>query len=956
MSIQIVFFTTLIIFIACSVTRTINARNDSKSQNLILSLALFASTGVLLATSSIEMAGRYGYTMILALFGFSLVFVIAPLVLFPIRRLSSVVRLATSVDFLTFRYRGKNVAIVSCLATTLSIIPLVVAQILATDSLVDNIFNSSIKPITCLLLLIAVSVTVRQSLKVGIAQQLRWIMAAAGLLLIIAVSLSTWIAVTAEFGSVSQMNAWVVDSGQQTIVKRFDSSYSIFIIFLAAGISFPANFNMLVSDAISDRQASTMSWAYPLLMLLACIPIFPLLWSGLSLQSNSTFQEYLFALPLALEQPLIASLGAASIILLALALCCSLIMFSTRMILNSFVLPGKKLSEPKNLTQWIDRRYFTISLGVMLFCILLSFVAKTRSITDLYLVGFAGLAQLMPGMIAAIYLPKASRKGFIAGLSAGMFVWLVTLALPLIFGDWYWQVPLIEKPLLFGMQAWEAWSIEALMLNITLCTLFSIFSKMDEQQKNFATICMADNVYIPIRVELKQKSIAEMKQQLFLVLGQEADTEIQSALSSLKFDTNELRPGALRKIRDTINASLNMRFGVLAADSIMSQALPLPSSSGTQQEDIFLLESVLAVQGDQLTGIASELNKLRVHHREILDKLPIGVIALAQNGEILKWNAAISNYTQIDPSSASGSLVRDLPDPWKSEITSFLVSDEASRDNVRLDINGSIRWFSFQKSTQISMEEINDNIILLVEEKTQSVMLIQKSIDNERLASMGRLAAGVAHEIGNPVTGIACIAQNLEHEMEPEQISESAQHILSQTDRIKRIVDSLINFSRGETPKGRHFKRVNLKEACEEAIQLITLADHASTLSFSCLIAPNLNILGDYHQLIQVFLNLLSNSRDASPPNSAITILANSLDEKIRVTINDSGTGIAENLQSQLFEPFVTSKDPGKGTGLGLWVVFNLVKGLGAEITISSPAQNSSCGTTVALTFNKLEE
>ena len=162
-------------------------------------------------------------------------------------------------------------------------------------------------------------------------------MAAAGLLLIIAVSLSTWIAVTAEFGSISQMNAWVVDSGQQTIVKRFDSSYSIFIIFLAAGISFPANFNMLVSDAISDRQASTMSWAYPLLMLLACIPIFPLLWSGLSLQSNSTFQEYLFALPLALEQPLIASLGAASIILLALALCCSLIMFSTRMILNSFV-------------------------------------------------------------------------------------------------------------------------------------------------------------------------------------------------------------------------------------------------------------------------------------------------------------------------------------------------------------------------------------------------------------------------------------------------------------------------------------------------------------------------------------------------------------------------------------------------------------------------------------------
>ena len=251
---------------------------------------------------------------------------------------------------------------------------------------------------------------------------------------------------------------------------------------------------------------------------------------------------------------------------------------------------------------------------------------------------------------------------------------------------------------------------------------------------------------------------------------------------------------------------------------------------------------------------------------------------------------------------------------------------------------------------------INDNIILLIEEKTQSVVLIQKAIDNERLASMGRLAAGVAHEIGNPVTGIACIAQNLEHETQPDQISASAQHILSQTDRINRIVESLIGFSRGDKSSGHHFTRVNLHKACQEAIQLLTLADNESTLTFSCHIATELDIFGYYLQLIQVFLNLLSNSRDASPPHSEVTILANSSGDKIKVTINDSGTGIAEDLQSQLFEPFVTSKDQGKGTGLGLWVVFNLAKGLGADIAISSPAQNSDCGTTVALTFDKLKE
>ena len=164
------------------------------------------------------MAGRYGYTMILALFGFSLVFVIAPLVLFPIRRLSSVVRLATSVDFLTFRYRGKSVAVISCVATILAITPLIVAQVLAAGSLVNSVFNVDIKLITCLLLLIAVGLTVRQSIKIGGVQQLRWIMAAAGILLIIALSLSTWVAVHAEFGSISQMK--LVGDGQRTAINH----------------------------------------------------------------------------------------------------------------------------------------------------------------------------------------------------------------------------------------------------------------------------------------------------------------------------------------------------------------------------------------------------------------------------------------------------------------------------------------------------------------------------------------------------------------------------------------------------------------------------------------------------------------------------------------------------------------------------------------------------------------
>ena len=924
-------------------------RAQGNRKDLALNLGLLSGTGVLMAMGSIEMAGRYGYSIILALVAFSLVFVISPLIFAPIHRLNGVIRFATSIDFLTFRFRGRTVAIVACISLTVATVPLILAQITAIESVADYLFGSPSK-LLILLSITGILISLNLfSIQLNSENNLGWIMTTAGLLLLPALGLSAWTSIQAVFGSLAEMNTWVIDSGQRNIVQRMDASYSLFIIFLAASFASPINFRLLVADNISERQTDMTSWAYPLLVLLACIPVFPLLWSGISLQSLSPLQEYLFSLPSLTNQPLISGLGAACITMLAISFACSLIVISSKILINSCLLPTKDLHQQPQLTVWLKRRQLLIATGMVVFCVALSLTGKGRSITDYYLAGFAGLAQLTPGMLAATYLPGVNRRGFLAGLIAGMLLWLITIALPLLFGDWTWQLPMSDKTIQVGMQNWSIWAIEALLVNITLCTVFSVFSAMDSEQKTFASLCMVDNVYIPARIEIAQKSVDEITTNLRLSLGDDADNEVLQALETLGLQYDEVRPAALRQLRDTINASLNMRFGVLAANRIMEKSLPVTIPNANDPDDIYLIESMLAIHGDRLTGIASELNKLRMHHREIINNLPIGVISVDPNGEVVKWNSTIARYTGLDSDMITGSSISELPQPWGPAITNFIASDANMLDDLQLEIQGEVRWFSLQRSAR----QINPDtdIVVLVEEHTSAVNLIQQSIDNERLASVGRLAAGVAHEIGNPVTGIACLAQNLQHETDSNEIEYTAEQILSQTQRINRIVQSLLSFSRGGSPIAATKQTIYLQHAAKEAINLLTMSASQIEVTFSTEIDDELAITGDYHHLIQIFLNLLSNSRDASPAGGVISIKANRTDHQVELKISDEGLGIDDKVKGHLFEPFVTNKDPGSGTGLGLWVVINLVNSMGGDISIVSPAENNQHGTTATISF-----
>jgi signal transduction histidine kinase len=268
------------------------------------------------------------------------------------------------------------------------------------------------------------------------------------------------------------------------------------------------------------------------------------------------------------------------------------------------------------------------------------------------------------------------------------------------------------------------------------------------------------------------------------------------------------------------------------------------------------------------------------------------------------------------------------------------------------DREGGSRWISLLRTaTHDDPDGNHGDRVILVEDITEFERLEAELLHSERLASIGRLAAGVAHEIGNPVTGIACLAQNMTYESDNDEIDAMARDILKQTNRVSRIVESLVNFS--HTGSGSDKPRLapcNLADCVDEAVHLLSLDTGAKPVQFHNACSRELVVLADSQRLLQVFVNLLGNARDACEPGGRVAVRADTVSGQAVIFVEDDGCGIPPELQSRVFEPFFTTKDPGSGTGLGLALVYSIMEEMGGSVDLTSPSDPSSqTGTRVRL-------
>ncbi len=364
---------------------------------------------------------------------------------------------------------------------------------------------------------------------------------------------------------------------------------------------------------------------------------------------------------------------------------------------------------------------------------------------------------------------------------------------------------------------------------------------------------------------------------------------------------------------------------------------------------------------EKVEQMVAELNSLKRRQRQILEDLPLGVCALDAKEHITTWNHALEKMTSIDHAEIQGSKVTELCEPWLSLLHNFIASDYTHLYKQSYKLNGIKRTVNLHKSLidQGNGGNFTDGgTLILLEDITETEMLEAGLTHSERLASIGRLAAGVAHEIGNPITGIACLAQNIRDEYQDQELQQMAKLIVEQTERTSRIVQSLVNFAHAGTPSdGANSGFIVLRDCIDEAITLISLDKKGKSMHYLVECEPDVTMRGDSQRMLQIMLNLINNARDASQVDSTIRITCQNSPKQVSVTVDDDGVGIPDAVRDRVFDPFFTTKEAGEGTGLGLSLVYSIVEDLHGNIDIISPAKRETGrGTRVVLTFPVLDE
>lgn len=371
-------------------------------------------------------------------------------------------------------------------------------------------------------------------------------------------------------------------------------------------------------------------------------------------------------------------------------------------------------------------------------------------------------------------------------------------------------------------------------------------------------------------------------------------------------------------------------------------------------EQVFARYSLLyqSAQTKELKQARKRLeHKLEMNQRylrTILHKSDTAIAVIDNNEKFIAWNKGaekIFGYTEKEVIGKPATFLLPRSEKFMKEL------DYIKRE---IDLTGDVKILDTERITkfgktipvQLTVTQLpssdgkSDGRTIIIQDKSQVKQLQQQIDQSEKLAVIGQLAAGVAHEIGNPLASISSLVQLMQRKNEDEQLSEQLKTIKENIDRISKIVRELVDFSR---PPGEDKVLLAITDVLKTAVGIVKYDKRVKNVEFVTDMdseLPLINIVPD--QLLQVFVNVLINALDAIEGEGKIEVKTYLENSFICIDIKDNGCGMTQEVINKIFDPFYTTKSVGKGTGLGLSVSYGIIKKLNGYITVKSKLNKGS--------------
>ncbi len=454
---------------------------------------------------------------------------------------------------------------------------------------------------------------------------------------------------------------------------------------------------------------------------------------------------------------------------------------------------------------------------------------------------------------------------------------------------------------------------------------------------------------IPLPVDfLQQLRENSLENGIVRILSQEADDETDNEPGQL---FSYFVPCAARSRVVAVIALGRTTDGALLSSEDTDLLRAISGYVAVAMENALLLEEQAAR--------AKELARLKEFNENIIESINVGVMVVNLAGRITNWNTSLEEIYGLRRDQAIG---RRITEVFQSSMLHTLLE---MMERSEWETGAPVNVYKFRAravdgrnlTLNISLAALQsrsaevEGTLVAIEDVTERVLLEEQLQQTEKLSSIGLLAAGVAHEVNTPLTGISSYSQMLMQQIpETDPRHQLLEKIHRQTSRASAIVNNLLNFSRVSDAR---LVPVDLHRVIDDTIQLLEAQLRNTDIEVLRTYLENLPAIpGNAAKLQQVFMNLILNARDAMPHGGRLEIATDADDDAVVISFHDSGIGIPAEHLAKIYDPFFTTKQIGKGTGLGLAVSYGIIQDHGGHISVES---KPGTGTLFKLTLPRID-